>query len=237
MCIFICIIYLRSRVEDGIYNSFSRHVTTSPLCAQLVSHEDYIFMTSRHPDVRSIPISVFSFEFALNSARTRPRISETEAGPFFCYVREDDTHETLVRRLEEMAGSDTDTEWSSVRMAIVSGRDSVPHFIPRDAATPHRVPALDTRAVTPPITGALNRNSPLPSAQEIPGSDHLNPESVWQLFRKYYPAFTEGTVRNMDQMRSLTLPQLGLQRPTADSKVAPPTSQRVHRVGSGIKIN
>jgi hypothetical protein len=121
-------------VEDGIFNLTSKSTTALALCAQLVSPQELTFMTAAHPTVRSLPISVFNFEFSMNTAKARYRVSEREAGPLLSYVREDDTREDLMARLEALVGPDTDTDWGTLRLAVVGSRDNIPHFIPRTAA-------------------------------------------------------------------------------------------------------
>jgi hypothetical protein len=180
-----------------------------------------------------MPISVFSFEFSMQVARPRNRLSDVEAGPFISYLREDDTYDTLVARLADQVGDDTNTDWDKMRLAIVTN-DQKPHFIPRQTpSSPRTSNALQNEA-----SEALITEIGVPTGE---GKDDTS--TVWDLFLKYFPV-----VANLDAtcqpeaFDCSVLPLLGLQHPTADqsskSKKGNVSSNRgVRRVNSGIKIN
>lgn len=103
----------------------------------------------------------------MNTAKSRVRLSAHEAGPLLSYVREDDTHETLLARLEAMVGGSTSTDWSSLRLAVVC-RDNIPRFIPRaNVSSPRTTPAVV-------LSGSETKMTHLPAEEK--GADMMQVE-------------------------------------------------------------
>mmetsp|Transcript_25746 Transcript_25746/g.43375 ORF Transcript_25746/g.43375 Transcript_25746/m.43375 type:complete len:1590 (+) Transcript_25746:156-4925(+) len=243
----------KSWVEDSITSVSSRCTTIPPLCAQLVAPEELALMTSSHPVVRSIPISVFSFEYSMHIAKARVRLVEREIGPFLSYVREDDTHETLLTRLASQVGEDTNTDWEKMRLALV-GIDQQPHFIPRAAATSPRVgptvsPIGDVHTSTVTMkddTDEYATGEGLPMEEEEEAKEEVETSEVWKMFQKHFPLFTTENVKfPTNGIDCASLPLLGLQYATAEQvnksksggNSSTVSTRGVRRVNSGVKIN
>ena len=96
------------------------------LVVQLVSQEDLLYMNSCHPcGVESIPIAVSGYELFGASCRHRNLLN----GPFLCYLRRDDTYDTLAERL----GAFSDCEdWSKFKLSVI--RDRIPYALPRTSS-------------------------------------------------------------------------------------------------------
>lgn len=93
------------------------------LAVQLISHEDLMYMNGCHPcGVESIPIAVSGYELFGASCRHR----SLHNGPFICYLRRDDTYDTLAERLGAFCGSE---DWSKFKLSVI--RDRIPYALPR----------------------------------------------------------------------------------------------------------
>jgi hypothetical protein len=205
-----------------------------------------MFMTAAHPSVRSIPISVTSFEYSMNLASPRNRVSEADAGPILSYVREDDTHATLVTRLMGVVGEHTNTDWGRLRMAVVD-EGQVPHFIPRGqaggtggggaaaAAAGGREKEQEREESYSVGEGVVSMDvEHQEQEQEQQGGETL----VWSLFDESYPNYTRA---HLVPPAHAALPLLGLQHPTAEQRGDRGgvfvSTRGVRKVSSGIKIN
>lgn len=87
---------------------------------QHVTAEEAIFMRGRHPHIRSMALSVFGFKLCGKFAEPLPCREYKQGqggGPFLSYVREDDTYESLARRLCAITG-DSKEDWADLQLAI-----------------------------------------------------------------------------------------------------------------------
>ena len=245
---------------DAVYNVKSRYITVNPLCAQLVTPVETVFMTASHPSIRSFPISIFSFEFRMNTAMCRAPLSETDAGPLLSYVREDDTHETLVSRLEVLIGEGTDTDWESLRLAVVSPQN-VPHFLPRARAASPRALTVPNESVAEAKEQEKEKESEeeggghyvidegIRMEEEALPQEQEQENMVWKLFQQHYPDLFAEDGRSSGGLGLLnggSLPLLGLQHPTAEQPGGSKgkgngnggsSARGVRRGTSGVKIN
>lgn len=96
------------------------------LAVMHVSPLDMVFMSNRHPTIRSMPVSVFNF--TLLGSVVQPCDVDQFGGPFVTYVREDDDYDSFFARVRSISG-DNEEEWEKVRPAVV--RNRIPHFIRR----------------------------------------------------------------------------------------------------------
>ena len=133
---------------------------TAVQCATL---EDLIFMQGKHPKIRSMIISVYSFTLLGNLVDT---CEVVDYKPFLSYVREDDDYYSLCRRLTEISG-EADVE--KFRLAVVF--DKVPYFIPKPAAA-----VLHTIGDG---SGTINNHH----------HQDISISSVWSHFVDKYPSF------------------------------------------------
>jgi Ubiquitin-specific protease C-terminal len=90
---------------------------------QKVSAEDLYYMCNKNPRIKSVFISVFSFQLYGNVAKT----VKSEGGEFLTYIREDDDVEKLKHRIGSMTGESED-EVNKYRFAFV--KDRSPFFLP-----------------------------------------------------------------------------------------------------------
>ena len=88
------------------------------VAVQHVTAEEAIFLRGKHPRIRSMPLSVFSFTLVGQITVPLPcREYPQGGGPFMSYLREDDDYQSLVRRLAAISG-DSREEWWKMRLAI-----------------------------------------------------------------------------------------------------------------------
>ena len=136
---------------------------TAVQCATL---EDLIFMQGKHPKIRSMIISVYSFTLLGNLVDT---CEVVDYKPFLSYVREDDDYYSLCRRLTEISG-EADVE--KFRLAVVF--DKVPYFIPKPSTA-----AAAVLHTTGDGSGTINNHH----------HQDISISSVWSHFVDKYPSF------------------------------------------------
>lgn len=97
---------------------------------QYVTEDDWGFISGRQyhrTGIKAMPVEVHHFEFYNQLAR---RI-RSSCGPCVTYVREDDTFESLAKRVSVITG---DLDWENVRMAVVCVKRR-PHYLSRSASS------------------------------------------------------------------------------------------------------
>lgn len=138
--LFCCIIF-RSELSTIPCQLFQTGV-------QYVSPEDALFLSGTHPTVRSMPLTVFSYEL---SDRVAYPLALDDNGfcpaylPFVSYLLEDDDWATLARRLAAITGEKD--SWQSLVLALIPwGKYPQPVYLPRSNAnaglTPTTSPQL-----------------------------------------------------------------------------------------------
>lgn len=167
---------------------------------QHVSLLDCIFMQSRHPRIKSMIVSVFSFTLLGNVVQ--PCDMEHFGGPFVTYLREDDDYDSFSARLRAISG-DNDEDWEKCRLAVVKRK--VPHFIKRPVPQENPISAA----------GVAPTNAATTATTEL---------SLWDSFALKYEAFAkQGRLadivkhdRTTKDCHNWSYPQLGIQRPVSD---------------------
>jgi hypothetical protein len=100
-----------------------RFTYPSTLGVQLITSDDWIYMSGfayLNSGVRSIPISIFSFE--LSPTGTADSFSHNSK-PVLSYIRDDDTLDTLVSRIGSLTG---ETDWE--KLVLVNQFDRIVQF-------------------------------------------------------------------------------------------------------------
>jgi hypothetical protein len=116
---------------------------------QYVSPEDALFLSGSHPTVRSMPLTVFSYE--LSDRVVFPLALDGDGFcpahlPFVSYLREDDDWATLARRLAAITGEKD--SWQSLVLALIPvAKFPQPVYLPRSNANAGLTPTTSPQLI------------------------------------------------------------------------------------------
>ncbi len=199
------------------------------LTVQHVSLLDMLFMSGKHPRVRSMVVSVFSFTLLGNVVQ--PCAVDQFGGPFLAYLREDDDHESFAARLRALSG-DSEEDLDRCRLAVV--KDRRPTFIRRPTAgqTISRLGSSTRLASSDSLVSCnslcetdLDEDASAQAQlqQAVPKKDQTaGQESLWELFAAKYPEFVEcdfSLAVSSAKNKKSGYPQLGIQRSASEAFV------------------
>lgn len=146
---------------DNLYQVGIQHVTP----------EEMLFMHGKHPQVRSMLVSVYNFTLLGNVANVcDPHIF---SGPFISYVREDDDYYTIAKRFGTITG---ETDWEKYRLSVVANK--VPYLIPRPSPTTAYNNNNNMRPSSALGKLSLDGNSSISSENTIDDTDIVTTASV-----------------------------------------------------------
>lgn len=186
-----------------------------------VSPLDMVFMSNKHPTIRSMPVTVFNF--TLLGSVVQPCDVDLFGGPFMTYVREDDDYDSFFARVRAISG-DSEEEWEKVRTAVVKQR--IPYFIRRPliAQVSNRLgntkltssDSLDNMGAAAANEGKDEESKTGAAA----GGGVENNKSIYDHFLAHYREFQHKTTqecRGRLPSDSWVYPTFGIQRSVADA--------------------
>lgn len=203
-------------------------------------------MRNKHPRIRSMVLSVFSFTLTGQMAVPLPCREYTQGGgPFVSYIREDDDYQSLARRLAAITG-DSKEEWWKMRLAITTmphqNRLRLAHFLPQPSsrgATPAptvdtegsgtKMEAMDTGTAVASDTEEEGPHTP----QKDDSSEYIGPapgptlpseraggapgsERLWDIFCRDFPGLQTFWQSEFVENGLPPFAQLGIQRSVVD---------------------